>query len=378
VYGLKSCIIQPNHSKSAKTRPFSRKRTRPQSRCQRHQTLWPTFDANYNTTGLLTDQGVTVERYAYTPYGERVILNGDQNYANTGADADGAEWTVDTNGSDFLYGGSGFQGLRWDAETGNWQQRARYTNSALGRFQQRDSKLYVDGFDLYELERSSPTLYTDPWGTETEDDKAMRRVQEAQQRWHRAGYAFAAELSWNFIYNTHAQTGVKYPDAGSAYQKYANEIGGSVEFKGAIVSAVFHFLHSKGQDGSNEWEGSVPDHTIEDLKRMNYWANLSYSSGPLFYALGDAKIGNMGFKLKICDHQVTGGGTILVNDLYNFRETGMGNWRNLYPEYAAFNHLASKMGRVAFWHTEELKVSVNFRMRSTRGINLDEAVTVSA
>jgi RHS repeat-associated protein len=134
----------------------------------RDQRLWPTFDANFNTTGLLTDQGVTVERYAYTPYGERVILNGDQNYTNTGADADGAEWTVDTNGSDFgmLVG---FQGLRFDAETGNWYQRARYSNPAMGAFQQRDplGTRYQDGFNLGEMTKSNPLFWTDPFGLKT-------------------------------------------------------------------------------------------------------------------------------------------------------------------------------------------------------------------
>ncbi|HEX8339287.1 MAG TPA: RHS repeat-associated core domain-containing protein [Tepidisphaeraceae bacterium] len=128
--------------------------------------LWPTFDANYNTTGLLNDAGVTVERYAYTPYGERVIINGDRNYANTGEDPDNVnEWTVDTNGSD-LGIVVGFQGLRFETEAGNWYQRARYTNSALGGFQQRDplQSAYQDGSNLFQLELANPVVGLDPSG----------------------------------------------------------------------------------------------------------------------------------------------------------------------------------------------------------------------
>jgi len=130
--------------------------------------LWPTWDANFNVTGMLSDSGVTVERYAYTPYGQQIVLNGDQNYANSGADPDGTEWTVDTNGSDFGFVGSGFQGLRLDGETGNWYQRARYSNPALGAFQQRDPQLdkYQDGFNLNLITRANPVKFLDSHGLE--------------------------------------------------------------------------------------------------------------------------------------------------------------------------------------------------------------------
>lgn len=128
--------------------------------------LWPTYDANFNVTALMTDDGKTVERYAYTPYGDRTILNGDQNYANSGADPDGAEWAVDTNGSDFGFL-LGHQGLRLDTETGSYYNRARYLNSSLGVFGQRDPLKYVDGLHLGQYERSNPITNTDPSGERT-------------------------------------------------------------------------------------------------------------------------------------------------------------------------------------------------------------------
>jgi RHS repeat-associated protein len=139
---------------------------RPNTDGTRDYRLWPTFDANFNVTSLVTDQGKVVERYAYTPYGERIILNGSRNYADSGADPDGSAFTVDTNGSDVLYGGSGFQGLWFDAETGQWYQRRRYNHSSLGRFTQRDPLLteYQDGMNLYLPYRGNPVRWNDASG----------------------------------------------------------------------------------------------------------------------------------------------------------------------------------------------------------------------
>jgi RHS repeat-associated protein len=138
---------------------------RPNTDGTRDYRLWPTFDANFNVTSLVTDQGKVVERYAYTPYGERIILNGSRNYTDSGADPDGSAFTVDTNGSDFTYGGSGFQGLWFDAETGQWYQRARYNHSSLGRFGQRDPIVYAGGtMNLYGFVEQNPVNRLDPEG----------------------------------------------------------------------------------------------------------------------------------------------------------------------------------------------------------------------
>lgn len=137
--------------------------------------LWPTYDANFNITALVTDAGKIVERYVYTPYGERLVMNGARNYANSGADPDNPlEWTVDTNGSDFGFS-LGFQGLRKDEETGLWQQRARYSLPVL-QFTQRDPLRYVDGANMYVNNMGNPINMSDPAGTSPRD--VMRAYQE--------------------------------------------------------------------------------------------------------------------------------------------------------------------------------------------------------
>jgi RHS repeat-associated protein len=98
-----------------------------------------------------------------------VVINGARNYANSAADADGAEWSIDTlggtadNRSDFGFL-LGHQGLRLDTETGAYYNRARYLQSGLGTFGGRDPVPYVDGFHLYQYQVGSPVNLTDPSG----------------------------------------------------------------------------------------------------------------------------------------------------------------------------------------------------------------------
>ncbi|HRK31877.1 MAG TPA: hypothetical protein PLD59_12430 [Tepidisphaeraceae bacterium] len=42
-----------------------------------NQRLYVQQDANYNVTSVSNASGATVERYRYTPYGQRTVLNDD-------------------------------------------------------------------------------------------------------------------------------------------------------------------------------------------------------------------------------------------------------------------------------------------------------------
>jgi RHS repeat-associated protein len=78
-------------------------------------------------------QGKAVERYAYTPYGEMVVL-----------DATGAPKALQEPLQPY-----GYTGRRYDSETGLWYFRNRYFDAELGRFIGRDKLGYVDGMSLY-------------------------------------------------------------------------------------------------------------------------------------------------------------------------------------------------------------------------------------
>ena len=82
-----------------------------------------------------------VERYAYDPYGQVTVLDGESGY-----DADGSvtEWSADAGGSD--WGNEiRFAGHRLDPESGLYHVRRRMYHPTLGRLMQRDPLGYVDG-----------------------------------------------------------------------------------------------------------------------------------------------------------------------------------------------------------------------------------------
>ncbi len=188
------------------------------------QFYWVLQDANFNVLGVLYQDGQMIERYEYTPYGQRTVYStacfvlGDANgdgvvsaddtasvQANFGsttsmfgdADCNGvvdaddyASVTanfgrsvgalndplmmypvldgkpVPAGGVDQAYGlcDVGHQGLFYDKEFGLYENRARMQHPTLGRFLQRDPTGYVDGMSLYEYVRSNPVRYADPTG----------------------------------------------------------------------------------------------------------------------------------------------------------------------------------------------------------------------
>lgn len=116
------------------------------------ETLYVTYDGNFNVTGLVQENQTFVERYVYTPYGDRKVLD-----ANFTDDAD--------NLTDYDFQ-LGHQGLRIDAESGTYYNRARQLHSGLGGFMRRDPFLteYQDGMSLYQAYRGDPMGWTDPRG----------------------------------------------------------------------------------------------------------------------------------------------------------------------------------------------------------------------
>ncbi|MBX2851669.1 MAG: RHS repeat-associated core domain-containing protein, partial [Phycisphaeraceae bacterium] len=107
------------------------------------------YDASFNVIALLDDAGATLERYRYTPYGQRIVLDLDFS-----ADSDN---TTD-------YGNQrGFQGLLHDEESGLIENRARMLDPLTGRFIQRDPLGYPDGMNAYAAYHVMRDG-VDPWG----------------------------------------------------------------------------------------------------------------------------------------------------------------------------------------------------------------------
>ncbi len=84
---------------------------------------------------LLNAAGAPLERYRYSPYGQRSVMN---------------PTTFATTGSTSAYAQNrGFQGLLHDQETGLIENRARILDPLTGRFLQRDPLGYPDGMNAY-------------------------------------------------------------------------------------------------------------------------------------------------------------------------------------------------------------------------------------
>jgi len=111
-------------------------------------------DAQSNVTTLLNAAGDPVERYTYDPYGKITIYDGTWTNVLSASASD----------NEVL-----FCGYRRDTETGLYHVRNRMYHPLLGRWIQRDPLGYVDGLNLYEYCRTSPTNGVDPFGFGNDD-----------------------------------------------------------------------------------------------------------------------------------------------------------------------------------------------------------------
>ena len=117
--------------------------------CESH--CWALHDANYNVLALLDNNTLTVERYEYTPYGQRQV------YVSPGINDPGAHapvamsQRVEVGGVKQPYGlcEFGHQGLMHDESVGLIQNRYRDLVVRLGRYAQGDPLGYPDGMNRF-------------------------------------------------------------------------------------------------------------------------------------------------------------------------------------------------------------------------------------
>ena len=117
-------------------------------------------DANAATAG--TGTGGVIERYEFTPYGQRIAIDPDTGHARDYP----LRLAIGSPAVDQPYALNdlGHQGLAHDDETALIYNRARMRSPQLGRFIQRDPLGYVDGMSVYEYAHSNAPKYTDARG----------------------------------------------------------------------------------------------------------------------------------------------------------------------------------------------------------------------
>jgi len=130
------------------------------------------YDASFNVTALLDEDGLAIERYRYTPYGERIVLD--------------ADFTADADNTTDYANHRGFQGLNHDDESGLIENRARMLDPLTGRFIQRDPLGYPDGMNTY---AAYHVMWggVDPMGLYSDEDcyKDCDKVAEAYRKKHK-------------------------------------------------------------------------------------------------------------------------------------------------------------------------------------------------
>ena len=121
-------------------------------------TLYVIQDANLNVTAIVGTSGTVQERYAFDPYGKRMVLD--------------ATWGIRSS-SDYDWS-LGHQGLMIDTETGLIYNCSRMYHATIGAFLQRDPSGYVDGLNLYEYESGGPIWNSDVYGLESRRNPTTR------------------------------------------------------------------------------------------------------------------------------------------------------------------------------------------------------------
>ena len=124
-------------------------------------------------TNIFRVYGGLIERYEYTPYGQRTVYfspgtNDPDAHAPTPISR---RWTVSSTSQPYGLNDIGHQGKMHDEATGLKENSARMYHPRLGRFMQRDPLRYVDGMNLYQYVKSNPLRYSDPDGRRPHEDQ---------------------------------------------------------------------------------------------------------------------------------------------------------------------------------------------------------------
>jgi RHS repeat-associated protein len=106
-------------------------------------------NGSFSVAALTDANGVVVERYAYSAYGEPLILDATATTVRPAS----------VVGNRYL-----FTGREWDHATATYHYRARAYDPRLGRFLSRDPLDYAAGMSLYEYVGGRPLDGLDPSG----------------------------------------------------------------------------------------------------------------------------------------------------------------------------------------------------------------------
>lgn len=127
---------------------------------------WAGQDSNFNVQGLVDSSGSLVERYEYTPYGERCVFgsSGSNDTSVNSPTLFSVRAVVGGMSQPYKLCDAGHQGLSVDEESTIYCNRARSYHLSIRRFMQRDAIGYISTLSLYGYLTHNPVTEVDPSG----------------------------------------------------------------------------------------------------------------------------------------------------------------------------------------------------------------------
>ena len=167
--------------------------TDPETDANCESAYYPMQNANFNVLGVADANGVLVERYEYTPYGQRrVYTKAGANDPLTTAPLYDSQPASENHPHSIC--DLGHQGLPHEKEFGLIYIRNRYGDPD-GRWGQRDIEGYVDGMNLYEYVFGSPVNWVDLLGAQAQKPKWNKKEGETYEEYVKKIRAYEARDS---------------------------------------------------------------------------------------------------------------------------------------------------------------------------------------
>lgn len=113
-----------------------------------------THDHLFSTVALIDDQGNVIERYEYNAYGQPTIYNSD--FSQT--------YDASQYGNPYMFTGRHMDSLDNNTKKLGYNRR-RYLDYHTGRWLQQNRLDYINGMNVYEYGRSTPSMAVCKYGT---------------------------------------------------------------------------------------------------------------------------------------------------------------------------------------------------------------------
>ncbi len=253
---------------------------------------YPMQNANFNVLGLADANGVLVERYEYTPYGQRsVYKKAGTNDALTSAPLDHSQRVEGASGTQpYTLCDLGHQGLRRDKEFGMYDVRTRPWPALIGRWPVRDPAGHVDGMSLYEYVMSTPTCARDPTGEHALSSGQVRaRARQlllAEQAKHSSKAYYRRSGLQGLFRSLHGALDyqvfdvayqVMAPDAAAEYSPFWDTLG--IQRNATSLTVVHELVHAL--DDRRDWYLEGPEGYILASEQSEA---LAYGTEALLFA----------------------------------------------------------------------------------------------